>query len=244
MNKDVNHDRKTISTNLLTEGFITDKFPLLASLGLAGALGLGGELQAAPQKTVNVSNVVKHMDTTPSSQSKINKIEPVSHKKSGSMFNYISQWEGVRNAVYKDHTGKLTIGIGHYLTNTESDRKLIAALFKDTVNYDKLLNGTQKLTNDQVEKLFNTDVKIKEKLASRLIPNYNNFDQDTKNAIVNGLYRGDLGPKTIKHINTGNWKNAAREYLSHSNAQSGPEQIKRRMKTNAALFLQNSGKTV
>ena len=39
-------------------------------------------------------------------------------------------------------------------------------------------------------------------------------------------------------MNSGNWNSAAKEYLNHKNAKSGPEQIKRRMNTNALAFAQ------
>lgn len=216
---------------LLNEGLL-DKFPILASLGLASALQSSelqaGDINLAHQKDIAVQPV-KY--TVP---------KDISSATSSSMFNYISKWEGLRNKVYNDHTGKPTIGIGHYLNNSASDRQLVNNLFRGKVNYDKLLNGTEKLSNDQVEKLFNVDVKLKEKLASRLIPSYTSFDQNTKNAIVNALYRGDMGKKTIAAINNADWKLAAKEYLNHPNARSGKEQVMRRMKTNAAIFYKNS----
>ena len=79
-------------------------------------------------------------------------------------------------------------------------------------------------------------MKLKEKLASKKISGFSSFPQYIKNAIINALYRGDLGPKTIGLINKGNWKSASEEYLNHKNAKSGPTQIIRRMKTNALAF--------
>ena len=224
---------------LLTEGWL-DNVPRLASVGgLAAALAFGNPAQAKATKPVSVSNI-KHSPVAAQQTTKP-AAKPLNIS-TGSMFDYISQWEGLRTKVYKDHVGNPTIGIGHYLDGSETDRNLIKTLFGGKVNYDALLNGTQSLTKDQVEKLFNVDVKIKEKLASKRIPDYSSFDQNTKNAIVNALYRGDLGPKTIKLINAKDWKGAAAEYLNHSNAKSGPEQVKRRMKTNAALLYKNAQK--
>lgn len=220
---------------LLTEGWLQNVPKLASVAGLGAALAFGNPAQAKSTKPINVSNV-KHAVAAKSATAKPTNIS------TGSMFDYISQWEGLRTKVYKDHAGNPTIGIGHYLNGSESDRHLIHVLFSGKVNYDALLRGEQQLTRDQVEKLFNVDVKVKEKLASKLIPDYTSFDQNTKNAIVNGLYRGDLGPKTIKLIKAKDWKSAAVEYLNHPNAKSGPEQIKRRMKTNAALFYNNAKK--
>jgi GH24 family phage-related lysozyme (muramidase) len=82
------------------------------------------------------------------------------------------------------------------------------------------------------------DVKIKEKLASKKISNFTSLPIYVKNAVINALYRGDIGPKTIGLINSGDWANATKEYLNHKNAKSGPSQIQRRMKTNALAFAQ------
>ena len=73
-------------------------------------------------------------------------------------------------------------------------------------------------------------------LAKKKVSGFDSYPQYVKNAIINGLYRGDLGSKTIGNINSGDWKAASVEYLNHSNARSGPDQIKRRMKTNALAF--------
>lgn len=214
---------------ILNDGFLKN----LAAMGLAGALAYGSA--QAGQKPASVKKPV----TTASVKQSTLPPKLTTAPKSESMFDFISKWEGTKTKVYPDHTGKPTIGIGHYLSNTSADRNLINTLFGGKLNYDKLLNGTQTLTIDQIEKLFNVDVKAKEKVAAKLIPSYNTFDQSTKNAIVNALYRGDLGPKTIQHINNKDWANAAKEYLNHTNAKTGPEQIKTRMKTNAALFYKN-----
>lgn len=229
--QDNNHIRESeVEQILITEGWL-QSVPRLASVGgLAAALMFGGPAQAKSGKNANVRNTQQVAKAKPSNNS------------TNSMIDYISQWEGLRTKVYRDHTGNPTIGIGHHLSGSEADRKLINTIFDGTVNYDSLLKGTQALTKDQVEKLFNVDVKIKEKLASKHMPDYDNFDQNTKKAIVNALYRGDLGPKTIKLINAKKWKSAAAEYLNNPNAKSGPKQVKRRMKTNAALLYKNAQK--
>ena len=194
----------------------------------AGALGLGAlttnvDASKLPQSAPVVQTAVKDSESS------------LLNKKTS---DYIGHWEGKRNAVYNDTEGKPTIGIGHYLNNSQQDRQLFKSLFGSSVDYDKVLNGQQKLTDEQIEKLFNVDVKIKEKLASSKISNFNSLPNSVKNAVINALYRGDLGPKTIALMNSGNWGAASKEYLNHKNAKSGPEQIKRRMKTNAMAFAQ------
>jgi GH24 family phage-related lysozyme (muramidase) len=194
---------------------------------VAGALGLGtltGKVDAA-----NVKQPSRSVVQTATKNSESSLLD----KKTS---DYIGQWEGKRNGVYLDTEKNPTIGIGHYLNNTKQDRDLFNALFGNSVNYDAILNGKQKLTDDQIEKLFNVDVKVKERLASNKISDFESLPQYVKNGVVNGFYRGDIGPKTIKLMNSGNWGAVAKEYLNHQNARSGPEQIQRRMKTNALAF--------
>lgn len=195
----------------------------------AGAIGLGA-LTGSPALAAKqaVKPAIVKATTKGSEASLLNK----------KTSDYIGQWEGKRNTMYLDTEKKPTIGIGHYLTNTQQDRDLFKALFGNVVNYDAVLKGKQKLTDDQIEKLFNVDVKVKERLASSKISNFSSFPQYVKNAIINAFYRGDMGPKTIKLMNSGNWGAAAKEYLNHQNARSGPDQIQRRMKTNALAFAQ------
>lgn len=195
----------------------------------AGAIGLGA-LSGSPALAAKqaVKPAITKAVTKGSEASLLNK----------KTSDYIGQWEGRRNTMYLDTEKKPTIGIGHYLNNTQQDRDLFKALFGNAVNYDNVLKGKQKLTDDQIEKLFNVDVKVKEKLASSKINNFTSLPQYVKNAIINAFYRGDMGPKTVKLMNSGNWGAAAKEYLNHQNARSGPDQIQRRMKTNALAFAQ------
>ena len=192
----------------------------------AGAIGLGamsGDVDAAKikQPVPIVQTAVKNSEASLLNQK---------------TSDYISHWEGMRDTVYDDSEGKPTIGIGHYLNNSQQDRNLFKSLFGDEINYDKVLKGQQKLSKDQIEKLFNVDVKIKEKVASSKIGNFGSLPVPVKNAIINALYRGDLVPKTIALMNSGKWDSVSKEYLDHKNARSGPDQIKRRMKTNALAF--------
>tara|TARA_R110000868_G_scaffold9602_12_gene47329 strand:+ start:4188 stop:5885 length:1698 start_codon:yes stop_codon:yes gene_type:complete len=195
----------------------------------AGAIGLGA-LSGSPALAAKqaVKPAITKSVTKGSEASLLNK----------KTSDYIGQWEGKRNAMYLDTEKKPTIGIGHYLNNTQQDRDLFKALFGNVVNYDDVLKGKQKLTDDQIEKLFNVDVKVKEKMASSKISNFTSLPQYVKNAVINAFYRGDMGPKTVKLMNSGNWGAAAKEYLNHQNARGGPDQIQRRMKTNALAFAQ------
>ena len=81
------------------------------------------------------------------------------------------------------------------------------------------------------------DISAKESFAKRKIENYDKLPQYVKNGIINALYRGDLGPKTLKLMNMGQWDGVAKEYLNHPNYTSGKyPKIKERMKMNADAF--------
>jgi hypothetical protein len=102
---------------LITEGWLQN-VPRLASVGgLAAALTFSGPAQAKSTKNTNVRAV------QPVAKTKSSKVS------TDSLFDYISQWEGLRTKMYKDHAGNPTIGIGHYLNGSEADRKLINAIF-------------------------------------------------------------------------------------------------------------------
>jgi GH24 family phage-related lysozyme (muramidase) len=111
----------------------------------------------------------------------------------------------------------------------------------DTIAYGhKLLKGedfSKGLTDEEATQLLKKDVAVKETLAKKLIPSYNKFPQYVKDGIINAMYRGDMGPKTIKLINDNQWDNVSTEYLDHTNYKSGNfPQIKKRMKDNADVF--------
>ena len=219
----------------IDEGELNESFKkTLAALGLAGLTTLGAMRSDAAsseklvrQKAAQTQTVKKDNAALRPSEVKL---------LGGKLSDYIASWEGKDNKVYKDSAGLPTIGIGHYLTNSKQDKQLFKSLFGDSVDYNDILKGKEELEDDEILKLFNVDVKIKEKLAKMKIPNFNSYPQYIKNAIICGLYRGDLGPKTITHINSGDWQKASIEYVNHENARSGPDQVKRRMKTNALAF--------
>lgn len=100
---------------------------------------------------------------------------------------------------YRDHKGKLTIGVGHLVTAKE-----------------KATNAFKKrLSEDQVLDLFKKDIKSKLDSAHRLFPKYEEYPTDLKIKLLDGIFRGDVSgsPSTIKLINKGQWQRAANEFL-------------------------------
>lgn len=92
------------------------------------------------------------------------------------------------------------------------------------------------ISDEEAITLLKKDVVSKVSLAKRKMPKFDSYPVHVKNAIINALYRGDLGPKTIKLINDDKWDEVPREYLHHVNYKTGPSQIKNRMEKNAEAF--------
>lgn len=116
--------------------------------------------------------------------------------------------------------GTLTIGYG----TTKS-------VFPD------LKPGT-KISPTQADQLLTKGIQEHEARAKSLINKYDTLPDYVKKAIVNAVYRGDLGPKTIGLINAGKWNEVPTQYLTHPN-YTNPGKLRgvvKRMKSNADAF--------
>lgn len=84
----------------------------------------------------------------------------------------LRDWEGMKQSVYNDSSGKPTIGIGHLLTQSElSSGKII--INGEPVDYRKWLTG------DQVWNLLSQDMQAAEDAVNQLVTvplNQNQFD--------------------------------------------------------------------
>ena len=160
-------------------------------------------------------------------------------------FNYedfsrhLKRYEGFKNGVYDDGRGNKTIGIGHMLTS--DSKNIFQQLFGNTVNYDAVVSGKQQLTNQQVQTLANYDIDKHLNRARKSFPKFNTYPYYIQRALLNSVYRGDTGMRTIKLINAGKWREAAVEYLNrhdYMNAQQlGIPGIVPRMNANRDAFL-------
>lgn len=153
---------------------------------------------------------------------------------------HIKQYEGFKNSVYDDGRGNLTIGVGHMIK--PESRQIFQQLFGDTVNYDKIISGQEKLTDEQVNQLAKYDINIHLQRARKMFPKFDTYPYYVKEALLNSVYRGDTGSKTMALINAGKWEEAAKEYLNrydYRNADSlGIPGIKQRMETNRNAMLE------
>ena len=158
-----------------------------------------------------------------------------------SLYDYIVRSEGKGKEgrpgyAYKDHKGHLTIGVGHLVTPNDPVLKRIAGR-----NYDAIRSGRMPLNNKQMQQLFDHDSQSKIKLAKRKIRNFDNLSKSMQNAVVDGFFRGDLSgsPKTLKLINSGDFKGAAVEYLNNNEYRKSKKDktgVAPRMERNASIF--------
>jgi GH24 family phage-related lysozyme (muramidase) len=169
-------------------------------------------------------------------------------------FNYatfrqrLSQFEGYRNRVYDDGRGVMTIGIGHAMGRSANDqfaqrsRNLFRQLFGNNVNWDRVFRGRAQLTNDQVNALADADIDVHLDRARAQFPNFNTYPGYIQQALADSMYRGDMGPRTARLINDGDWGAAADEYINRQDYQNatrlGIPGIRTRMNANRAAFQQ------
>ena len=212
----------------------------LGALGLAAGLGLGGADKDAQAST--------YKEPTPVTKQASQSI-PIDYS---DLFDYISKSEGKGKPgrpgfKYNDSKGLPTIGIGHLITKDTPG--IFRSLFGSKANINGMLSGRVPMSDSEMFKLFQRDVQKKIDTAQRLVPAFDTYPQYVKNAIVDGLYRGDLGPDTRGFINAGDFKAAAKEYLNHGdyrksvakNKAGKPHGVKGRMERNRDAFLKYSG---
>ena len=95
-----------------------------------------------------------------------------------------------------------------------------------------------KITPTKADTLLTKGIQQHESKARRLMPKYDTYPDYVRKGILNAIYRGDMGPATIKLINAGKWAEVSKEYLDHANYKNpgGMSGVVARMKTNADAF--------
>ncbi|XP_046846446.1 uncharacterized protein LOC124440156 [Xenia sp. Carnegie-2017] len=156
------------------------------------------------------------------------------------MKEVIEKFEGNFPKVYEDTRGIKTIGVGFNLEQSDARELFQNAL--PMVDFDDVVSGRTSLTNDQVSKLFEAQLKIKIQVAVKLFPKYYDYPSYVQIALVNGVFRGEFkaSHKTVKLINKEEWSKVADEYLDRDDYRGSiPGKnggIKKRMDYNASQF--------
>jgi GH24 family phage-related lysozyme (muramidase) len=100
------------------------------------------------------------------------------------------------------------------------------------------LKPGMKISPQKAEQLLTKGIAEHEAKARRLVSKYDTYPAYVREAILNAIYRGDLGPKTIAAINKGQWDDVSVMYLQHPN-YTNPGKfpgVVKRMKSNADAF--------
>lgn len=152
-------------------------------------------------------------------------------------YKYLRAHEG-ENLGLHGAEGDPTVGVGHSLR--DGSREIFQNLFADQVDFDQVMAGQQRLTPDQSRRLFDHDVQRHLQRVERKVPAFPTLPVHRQKAILSAAYRGDWGPRTISHINAGQWDAAAKEYLNHEGYRTAEERglsgIRNRMEQNSALL--------
>lgn len=178
--------KKPINNFLVKEGVLTNWKSKVG--GLAGAGLLAGMISAGSSGNPVKSDNIRYPEIPKVSSepaiplpSTISKIVPLSLSDA---MDFIEDHEGIRYRTYKDSRGKKTIGVGFNLQSPGA-KKMITSL---GVNYAKVKNGSLRLTQDQIETLF--EKKTEEALsgARRNIDNFDKLPKDIQLVVVDMIY--------------------------------------------------------
>jgi GH24 family phage-related lysozyme (muramidase) len=126
--------------------------------------------------------------------------------------DWIEQWEDRRSEVYPDSAGHPTIGVGFNLDRNDA-KEQIEALGLD---YDAVRNGTQSLTDAQIDQLFNHDLDTAIAGAREDVSNFDDLPDDKQQVVIDMVFNlGASGfaefSNTIDAIENNDWSRAADE---------------------------------
>ena len=98
-------------------------------------------------------------------------------------------------------------------------------------------NFNEGITDSEADDLLHKDIQLKINRIKSKIKNFDILPMTVKIAVLNSLFRGDLGPKTEMFLAQHKFKEAADEYLNNREYRSTNNRgIKKRMEWNAKVF--------
>lgn len=144
----------------------------------------------------------------------------------GDTLRYIREQEDDSPRVYDDR-GHRTIGMGYQLNpqSVERARRLLPHLAdKDFEQWELSPIESRTLTYGHINEVVLPEIR-------KAIPRFDEFPPDTKKYMISEWYRGMLGqsPKTIGHINAGDWRAASTEYLDAEDYRNSSGGVRGRM---------------
>jgi len=123
---------------------------------------------------------------------------------------WITRWEGVRAACYKDTKGIATIGVGFNL-ECQGAEDCITNLGLD---YNQVLTGSCDLTSNQIDQLLENSIQTAIATARSLVPNFDSLPDNQQLVITDLAY--NMGANvlaqfhnTLNFIRNQDWPKAA-----------------------------------
>ncbi len=128
----------------------------------------------------------------------------------------IAVHEGVVFAIYQDHLGHKTVGIGHLITRDDKEYDL-------PVGYE--------VSEDRVIELFEQDMEEAFMAANRLVPSLYAYPKNVQRVLVNmafnlGYYRLKSFKKMLKAVKEQDYTSAATEMLDSLWAKQVPKRAR------------------
>jgi LysM repeat protein len=120
---------------------------------------------------------------------------------------------------YKDSKGLLTIGHGHLIT--PKSESIFSEVFPEEQKRNpdfakQILSGQTKMTPEQVERLFERDVKVRLPKVKQIAPEFETYSPELQAELTSEYFRGMVGksPTAMKLLRAGDFEGAATEFLN------------------------------
>jgi hypothetical protein len=192
--------------------FLLEKYNLNEGIGsqvmaglAAAAMGVVSGNASATKPPQNVKQSTQQIQAKPSGTFYDDDIK-----------NLIRQDEGVKSKMYDDGKGIMTVGVGHNLKNEKASVSAFTKAFgKDGAAIRKSVMSGEKMSNDQIEKLFEVDYQEHKNRATSMIPKLQEYSPELQSVLVSGTFRGHVtdSPNFRKLLDSGDYEGAANELL-------------------------------
>ena len=95
---------------------------------------------------------------------------------------------GIKNHVYEDTTGNMTVGVGHKMPENATQAEKDEFERITGKKYDDVRNGLADLTDAQANALYDSDWNKAYNQTKNEIPNFDNLHPDAKKALVDLVF--------------------------------------------------------
>jgi GH24 family phage-related lysozyme (muramidase) len=166
-------------------------------------------------------------------------LSSIAYPSEGKMNNALAQ-RVQQAAAYYGYKGPLDPGMVHLI----AEEGFSAGNYDDDVGIDT--QGVGQTAENIGENFFTETYPKYVARAARRVKGFSNMPEDLQNAVLSAVYRGDLGPKTAKLLEKGEFKAAAKEYLNHKGykerKKKNPDDgVVKRMERNRDTILKYAG---